>query len=86
LKQKESEFVRETLGKSQGYSKRQELTGRDGEPLQIREIVFHAPIMPQKTDRPVPPPIPVANVVNDDMAEFKENVRRVIEREMARPN
>lgn len=33
VKQKESEFVRETLGKDLGYSKRNELTGKNGKPL-----------------------------------------------------
>ncbi len=78
LKQKESEFVRETLGKSQGYSKRQELTGKDGEAIVIKSIVFHAPMMPQKAGPRPLPPIPVTNVVNDDMADFKEAVRKVI--------
>lgn len=35
VKQKESEFVRETLGKDVGYSKRNELTGKNGEALAI---------------------------------------------------
>lgn len=35
VKQKESEFVRGTLGKNEGYSSRSELTGANGEPLQI---------------------------------------------------
>lgn len=35
VKQKESEFVRETLGKDQGYSKRIESTGKDGQPLNL---------------------------------------------------
>jgi uncharacterized protein YaaR (DUF327 family) len=33
VKQKESEFVRETVGKDFGYSKRSELTGKDGKDL-----------------------------------------------------
>jgi hypothetical protein len=33
IKQKEAEFIRETLGKDKGYSKRSELTGKDGERL-----------------------------------------------------
>jgi hypothetical protein len=33
IKQKEAEFLRETLGKDEGYTKRNELTGKDGEPL-----------------------------------------------------
>ncbi len=33
VKQKESEFVRTTLGKEEGYSTRNELTGKDGEKL-----------------------------------------------------
>lgn len=35
IKQKESEFVRSTLGKDEGYSERVENTGKDGQPLQI---------------------------------------------------
>lgn len=35
VKQKESEFVRGTLGKDEGYSSRSEITGANGEPLQI---------------------------------------------------
>lgn len=35
VKQKEAEFVRETLGKDTGYSKRNELTGKNGEALAI---------------------------------------------------
>lgn len=33
VKQKESEFVRTTLGKDEGYSSRTEVTGRNGEPI-----------------------------------------------------
>lgn len=39
IKQKESEFVRNTLGKDEGYSTRQELTGKDGE--DIKTIVIN---------------------------------------------
>ncbi len=35
VKQKESEFVRSTLGKNEGYSSRSELTGADGKDLPI---------------------------------------------------
>jgi uncharacterized protein YaaR (DUF327 family) len=33
IKQKESEYVRSTLGKDEGYSTRQELTAKGGQPL-----------------------------------------------------
>lgn len=33
IKQKESEFLRSTLGKDEGYTIRKEVTGADGEPL-----------------------------------------------------
>jgi len=33
IKQKESEFVRNTLGKDEGYSTRSEVTGKDGADL-----------------------------------------------------
>lgn len=35
VKQKESEFIRSTLGKNEGYSSRNELTGADGKDLVI---------------------------------------------------
>lgn len=35
VKQKESEYVRSTLGKDEGYSSRSELTGKDGKELKI---------------------------------------------------
>ncbi len=82
LKQKESEFVRETLGKSQGYSKRQELTGRDGEPLTIRSIVFHPPVMPQKVHTNPLPPVPIPNTEKDGMNDFKIAVKKEIDRLM----
>ena len=40
----EAAFIRETLGKDMGYSKRNELTGKGGDAIQIKEILFHAPI------------------------------------------
>lgn len=39
IKQKESEFIRETLGKDKGYSKRSELTGKNGENLIPKPIL-----------------------------------------------
>ena len=39
IKQRESEFVRNTLGK-EDYSTRQEHTGKDGEPLKINVIQY----------------------------------------------
>jgi len=36
IKQKEAEFIRETLGK-QHYSKRSELTGKDGEAIIVNQ-------------------------------------------------
>lgn len=42
--QAEAMFLRETLGKDAGYSKRNELTGKNGDAIQIKEILFHAPI------------------------------------------
>ncbi len=82
LIQKESEFVRETLGKSLGYSKRQELTGRDGEDLVIKSIIFHPP-MGTRAEANV---VREAEVVNEKtfinaetpIEEFKEAVRKVI--------
>lgn len=38
VKQKESEFVRKTLGKDEGYSDRTELTGKDGKAIEISQI------------------------------------------------
>ena len=43
LIQKESAFIRETLGKNLGYSRRQEVTGADGKNLEV-VIRFHPPI------------------------------------------
>ena len=40
VKQKESEFVRNTLGKDEGYSTRQEMTGKDGEEL-VKTIIIN---------------------------------------------
>jgi hypothetical protein len=37
VKQKESEFLRSTLGKDEGYTTRSELTGKDGEPLAVSD-------------------------------------------------
>lgn len=37
VKQKESEFIRGTLGKNEGYSSRSELTGSDGKDLFIKQ-------------------------------------------------
>lgn len=48
LKQTERQFLMETLGKDSGYSKRNELTGKNGEEIRIKEIIFNAPIIPQK--------------------------------------
>ena len=42
-KQKEAEFIRSTLGKSEGYATRNEVTGADGEAIHIKEIIFSAP-------------------------------------------
>lgn len=42
--QAESTFIRESLGKDIGYSKRTEMTGPRGEAIQIKEILFHAPV------------------------------------------
>jgi len=47
----EAAFIRETLGKDMGYSKRNELTGKNGEEIRIKEIVFNAPVIPNKTDK-----------------------------------
>jgi transposase len=38
VKQKESEFVRETVGKDFGYSKRSELTGKNGGSISVEAI------------------------------------------------
>jgi hypothetical protein len=32
-------FIAETLGKKEGYSKRTELTGKDGKPIEVAQIV-----------------------------------------------
>lgn len=40
VKQKESEFVRGTLGKEEGYSTRSELTGKGGEDL-VKTIIIN---------------------------------------------
>lgn len=37
IKQKEAEFIRETLGKDGGYSKRNELSGPDGGAIEIKD-------------------------------------------------
>lgn len=44
LKQNESQFLRETLGKNIGYSKRSELTGADGGEIRIASITFNPPM------------------------------------------
>jgi hypothetical protein len=49
----EAHFILETLGKSQGYSKRQELTGADGGEIRIASIVFAPPIMSRAELLPV---------------------------------
>mgnify|MGYP000895630447 CR=1 FL=1 len=36
IKQKEAEFIRETLGKDKGYSKRSELTGKEGGAVEVK--------------------------------------------------
>lgn len=48
LKQAEAQFIRESLGKDVGYSKRTEVTGKNGEEIRIKEIIFNAPLMPGK--------------------------------------
>ena len=40
LKQKESEFIRNTLGKDEGYSTRAELTGKDGAPFTLELVSY----------------------------------------------
>lgn len=40
IQQKEAEFLRETLGKDEGYTKRNEQTGKDGEALQLGVIML----------------------------------------------
>ena len=45
LKLAESQFIRETLGKDTGYSKRNEITGKNGEEIRIKEIIFNPPVM-----------------------------------------
>lgn len=46
LMQAEAQFIRETLGKDLGYSKRNEITGKNGEEIRIKEIIFNAPVIP----------------------------------------
>lgn len=46
LKQAEAQFIRESLGKDQGYSKRTELTGANGGAIAVKAVIFNAPIMP----------------------------------------
>lgn len=46
LKQNERFFILETQGKDMGYSKRSEITGKNGEEIKIKEIIFSAPVMP----------------------------------------
>lgn len=41
VKQKESEFIRGTLGKEEGYSTRSELTGKDGKDFEVKTIVIN---------------------------------------------
>lgn len=40
----EAQFIRETIGKDIGYSKRSELTGKNGEEIRIKEIIFNPPV------------------------------------------
>lgn len=47
LKQAESQFLRESLGKDLGYSKRTEVTGANGGALVVKAVVFNAPIIPK---------------------------------------
>jgi|SRR6187551_1792136 len=49
----EAEFIRSTLGKEEGYSTRNEITGKNGEEIKIKEIIFSAPISarPPKEDK-----------------------------------
>jgi hypothetical protein len=51
LIQAEAQFIRESLGKDQGYSKRTELTGANGKEIKIAQITFTAPVAP--APRPV---------------------------------
>lgn len=51
LKQAEAQFIRESLGKDIGYSKRTELTGAGGGAVVVKSIVFHAPVMPGDNPR-----------------------------------
>jgi len=46
MKQEQAQFILESLGKDFGYSKRTEITGKNGEEIRIKEIIFNAPIMP----------------------------------------
>lgn len=41
VKQKESEFVRQTLGKEEGYSTRTEMTGKDGKEFEVKTIIIN---------------------------------------------
>lgn len=50
LKQVESQHIKETLGKDVGYSKRQELTGKDGGDFFVKAVVFNAPTIPRPID------------------------------------
>ena len=50
IMQQEAQFIRESLGKDQGYSKRTEISGKNGDAIKIQEIVFSAPVMPQPKD------------------------------------
>ncbi len=44
----EAEFIRSTLGKDDGYSSRNELTGKNGEDFVVKAIVFSPPVMPKE--------------------------------------
>ena len=50
MKQEQAFFVLESLGKDIGYSKRTEITGKNGEEIRIKEIIFNAPLMPVQKD------------------------------------
>jgi len=50
IKQTQAMFILETLGKDFGYSKRNELTGKDGNEIRIASISFNPPIPNKKID------------------------------------
>ena len=51
MKMKEAEFIRETLGKDYGYSKRSEVTGKNGGEITIKEVIFSAPVISAPTKK-----------------------------------